>query len=342
MTNTPSEGSHFVYGPSAAIRTLERVVADIAPTDIPVLVIGGSGTGKEAFAQEIHRRSRKLKQTFLRCNCAGLTAESLLARLAAAQSDDGRNAVANIGTVFLDEVDQLDPKSQTGLLHLLPDGDSLPPGRCLGARVISAAAGNLAEEVRAGRFREELYYRLNGVCLRLPSLRQRKEDIPALADFFLKKYASLFERPVLRLDPKTMNVLLQHSWPGNVRELENVARKIVALGDAQLALSDLLTGTASVGDEPSANPIAARSGSNGRSLKESAREASHKVEREMILNTLERTRWNRKRTARELQISYKALLYKMKLLGLGGAIDFERQSGEVSMSNASDDGNRAR
>jgi two-component system response regulator AtoC len=329
MTTPPPDGNRFVYGVSAAARSLERMLADIAPTDIPVLLVGGSGTGKEALAQEIHRLSRRHKETFLRCNCAGVTAESLLAHLATGQNNGGENALANGGTVFLDEVDQLDLTSQTRLLHLLPDGDRLPPGRALGARVISAATGNLAEALRAGSFREELYYRLNGVCLRLPLLSQRKEDIPALADFFLRKYAALFDRPVLQLDPKAMNLLLQYSWPGNVRELENVARKIMALGDAQLALSDLMTGTTPVAAEPAARPVAARKGSNGRSLKESAREASRKVEREMILNTLERTRWNRKRSALELQISYKALLYKMKLLGLNGSVDSERQPRDV-------------
>jgi len=330
MTTAPPEGNHFVYGVSAAIRALEQVLANIAPTDIPVLIIGGSGTGKEAVAREIHRRSRRSGEAFLRCNCAELTAESLPARLAAGQNDGSENGLASSGTIFLDEVDQLDLASQTRLLHVLPDGDRLAPGHYLGARVISAATGDLAEQMRVGRFREELYYRINGVCLRLPALCQRRKDIPALVNFFLNKYAALFERPAPSLDPKSMNSLLQYSWPGNVRELENVARKIVALGDAQLALSDLLTGTAPVvGAEPAAKPIAARNGSNSRSLKESAREASRKVEREMILNTLERTRWNRKRTALELQISYKALLYKMKLLGLDGATDFERQAREL-------------
>ena len=177
--------------------------------------------------------------------------------------------------------------------------------------------------MRAGRFREELYYRINGVHLRLPPLRDRKEDISALLEFFFKKYASLFERPEPRVSDSTMNLVLGHSWPGNIRELENVARKIVALGNEELAIHDLAAVGAAKGTEP--NGDGAKHSENGNSapsaprpLKEAAREASRQAERVLILNQLERTRWNRKKTARDLQISYKALLYKLKQLGLDG------------------------
>src|SRR5262249_49346421 len=155
---------------------------------------------------------------------------------------------------------------------------------------------NLEEEMHAGRFRQDLYYRINGVSLRLPALRHRKEDIPGLLDFFLKKYASVFGRLKPRLGAEAMAQLLQHSWPGNVRELENFARKIVALGDEQLAFSDLWTRTVGPAPEaPTLKPAAAASAPS-RPLKEVAREASRKAERELILSSLERTHWNRKRT----------------------------------------------
>ena len=181
--------------------------------------------------------------------------------------------------------------------------------------------------MQSGSFREELYYRINGVQLRLPPLRNRKEDIPGMLDFFLMKYASLFGRPTPRLSTPTMELLLHHAWPGNIRELENFARKMVALGNEQLATHDLTAGDVPKHSDPV--PIPAKlSGIEyppGQSLKKAAREASRHAERAMILNQLERTRWNRKRTARELQISYKALLYKLKQLGLDGSDHMDEQ-----------------
>jgi two-component system response regulator AtoC len=152
----------------------------------------------------------------------------------------------------------------------------------------------------------------------LPPLRSRKEDIPALLDFLLKKYASLFGRPTPSLSTPTMDLLLGYAWPGNIRELENFARKMVALANEQLAIFDLASAVAQKVSEPEPLPAKITENGNnpGRSLKEAAREASRHAERAMILNQLERTHWNRKRTARELQISYKALLYKLKQLGL--------------------------
>jgi two-component system response regulator AtoC len=229
---------------------------------------------------------------------------------------------ASGGTLFLDEINHLEPAAQGRLLQLLPDGSAAPsPGR-QSMRIISSTTRNLEDEMRSGRFREELYYRINGVHLRLPRLRDRKEDIPALLEFFFKKYASLFERPEPKVSESTMSLLLGHAWPGNIRELENVARKIVALGDEHLATQDL---TVENRTQPleffSPAPKIAENGYSrvpSGSLKEAARAASRVAERAMILNQLERTHWNRKRAARDLQISYKALLYKLKQLGLDG------------------------
>ena len=179
--------------------------------------------------------------------------------------------------------------------------------------------------MRNGRFREELYYRINGVHLSLPPLRNRKEDIPTLLDFFLKKYASLFGRPEPQLTQPTMDLLLRHAWPGNIRELENFARKMVALGNEPLATHDLLKAETPIRSAAAPEAVAGNGHVPLRSLKEAAREASRHAERAMILSQLERTHWNRKRTARELQISYKALLYKLKQLGLDGSGDTDKQ-----------------
>jgi two-component system response regulator AtoC len=317
-TAHPGLNQYFVHGVSPAIRALERTIADIAPTDIPVLLVGESGTGKEVVALEIHRLSRRWNEAFVKCGCAGLTAESIAARLNCGRSGTGGGTTSG-GSLFLDEISHLDPASQARLLNLLPNSAGVPSENCFSVRVISSTTHNLEEEMRNGRFCEELYYRINGVCLRLPPLRHRMDDIPELLDFFLKKYASLFGRAEPQLGPATMDLLSQHSWPGNIRELENVVRKIVALGNEQLATEDLVIGDASKGAKSTMAPLPGNGHFHGRSLKEASREASRHAEREMILKQLEHTHWNRKRTARELQISYKALLYKLKQLGLDGS-----------------------
>jgi two-component system response regulator AtoC len=313
----------LVYGVSPAIRALDRAIAEVAVTDIPVLVVGESGTGKQAVAFEIHRRSRQRNEPFLKYNCSVLTAESFASHFLRGQDGANGQRGPKSGTMFLNEISQLAPANQGYLLHLLSDGDSISQKCFGGPRLISATARRLESEVRAGRFREELYYRINVVQLLLPALRERKEDIPALLDFYMKKYASQLDKPVPSLGPLTMNRLLQHSWPGNVREVENFARRIIALGDEELALSDLAASSALLVSELDGHPGDGNVTIRTQSLKEVARQASREAERALILTTLERTHWNRKRSARELQISYKALLYKLKLLGLDSPRDSE-------------------
>ena len=319
---------YFVHGISPAMRTLERTIADIASTDIPVLLVGESGTGKEVVALEIHRLSRRRNEPFVKCGCSGLTGDTLSARLQCAENASAMDA-ASSGSLFLDGINHLESAAQGRLLHLLPDGSGTPPQGCQNMRVISSTTRNLEDEMKSGRFREELYYRINGVHLRLPRLRDRKEDIPALLEYFFKKYASLFERSKPRVSETTMGLLLRHAWPGNIRELENVARKIVALGDEHLATHDLTAENRTKATEPFSDapkiPENGYSHVPSGSLKEAARAASRIAERDMILNQLERTHWNRKRAARELQISYKALLYKLKQLGLDGSDRPEEQ-----------------
>ena len=320
IVTIPANALPFVGGVSPAIRALERVITDVAPTDIPILLVGESGTGKEAVALELHRRSKNSNELFVKCSCAGLVVESFRIHLV-----NGTRG----GTTFFDDVGRLDAASQAVLLQFLSDGSSPLQGRFLRDRVISSTTCNLEEEMRAGRFREELYYRINGVCLRLPALRQRQEDVPLLLDHFLRKYASSFERPQPRLSSTAADFLQQYSWPGNIRELENFARKLVILGDEELALSDLALGSSLHAMESRPVTTVSNHANKARSLKAAAREASRNVERELILNSLERTHWNRKRTARELQISYKALLYKLKQLDIDSVADLAEQSTQV-------------
>jgi len=319
---------HFVHGTSPSMRALQRTITDIASTDIPVLLIGESGTGKEVAALEIHRLSRHREEPFVKCGCSGLSGDSLSARLQRAENISAAEAATN-GSLFLDGINHLEMSAQGRLLHMLPDGSGAPAQGCHSMRVISSTTRNLEEEMKSGRFQAELYYRINGVHLRLPPLRDRSEDIPALLEFFFKKYTSLFERAEPKISDSTMSLLLRHTWPGNIRELENVARKIVALGDEHLATHDLSVENGSKAPDPlrGVSKISETVYSHGptRSLKEAARAASRVAERAMILTQLERTHWNRKKAARELQISYKALLYKLKQLGLDGSGRVEEQ-----------------
>ena len=303
----PVREHFFVPAINSAMRALERVMANIALTEIPVLLIGESGTGKEEVAVRVHHLSRQQNEPFLKMICASLTSD-LLDELARENAAAGEGSRALRSTIFFDELCELSAASQAKLLHLLPDGDAISNARFLRARIISATSQDIEEEVRAGHFRKELYYRLKGVCLRLPPLRERKEDIPALVDFFLSKHAGLLGRPRPAVGASTMRILHEYAWPGNIRELENMVKKLVAIGDESVALADLDPETgARVGSGAMREKI---------SLKEAARAASRQAERELIQQVLTRFRWNRKRAAQELQISYKALLYKLKQMGL--------------------------
>jgi two-component system response regulator AtoC len=300
---------NFVLGMSAAIQNLENVIAEIAPTDIPVLLIGESGTGKEMFAHRVHQLSGHGERPLLRISCASMNPITFTAELGL--NPDGRSdATPNAsGTVFFDEISELDLACQRDLLYALPDGNAGARRGLLTSRVVCTTSRNLDEQIRTGRFRSELYYRINGVCLRLPPLRERKEDIPRLVEAFLTKHAAQLGRSRPSLSPRTLQAFLNYSWPGNIRELENVVKKIVALGDEQFAMGELID----QGRERSKTADATTAYSH--SLKAAARAASREAEKELILKALARTRWNRKRAAQELQISYKSLLYKLKQIG---------------------------
>jgi len=298
----------WVAGTSPAIHTIEGVIAEIARTNLPVLLVGESGTGKEMFANRIHRLSQNCDKPLARIACALMNPEALHGELGIDPSVKNDGKPRDGMTVLFDEISDLDAACQRSLLGVLPDGDAAGRQGVLKARVISTTSRNLDQEVRVGRFRSELYYRINGVCIRLPALRDRKEDIPAFTESFLTKHAAQFGRERPSLSSRTLSTFMHHPWPGNIRELENVIKKIVALGDEQLAMADLdAKGSASEQTRPPAN--------GNCSLKAAARAASREAERELIMKALTRTRWNRKRAAQELQISYKSLLYKLKQIG---------------------------
>lgn len=284
----------FLESVSPSMRPVEAVIRELAQSEVTVLLLAERGAGKHATAQRIHELSRRSAQSIVWFRCSALEPAELDAVL-------GKKSA---GTAFFDEVSELKPASQMRLRDALlgeAGPDSIP-------RVICGSSRDLEIEVKAGRLREDLYYRISGVCLRLPPLRQRKEDIPSLTASFLTRYAREYRRAVPELSPDTLRLFQEYSWPGNLRELEDAARVLIVMGDERLAMGGL---RALLIKQRSNQP-------NGISLKAVSKAASHEAEKELILNVLTRTRWNRRRAAQELQISYKALLYKLKQIGCEG------------------------
>jgi two-component system response regulator AtoC len=300
----------LVRGQAAGVRSLNALVEELAKTDIPVLLVGESGTGKEVYARLIHRLSGLGEAPLRKVSCAALDAGQLLGEVKEEYLAGNTSREASPRTLFLDGVHELDAVCQRALLSLLPDGE---PKVCVGEtipRLISSTSRNLEKEIEAGRFRRELYFRINGVVLRLPPLRERKEDIAALLEYFFQKHSIELKKNTPELNSDALKLLESYDWPGNIRELENLAKKIVAVGDPALALADLRASRVAVHVNEDSWRVS--------SLKVASRAASRHAERELIQNALERTHWNRKRAAQDLQISYKSLLYKIKQTGLEG------------------------
>jgi two-component system response regulator AtoC len=294
----------FLEAISPSMRAVEAVIRELGHSSVPVLLIGERGTGKRTIAQRIHQNSGRPREQFRVISCQGLDFEAL-------RFEASRSGV----TLYLDEICDLSPECQKQLLELLsnPGADESVPSdmrmrMSISTRMMGGSSRDLEAEVRAGSFQEDLYYRLSGVCLRIPPLRQRKEDVPFLMAFFLERHAEAFRRPVPALSSPTEQLFRDHSWPGNLRELEATARAIVAVGDESVAMGGLRSLLLRTDNRPSGEKI---------SLKEASRAASREAEKELILKALTRTRWNRRRAAQDLQISYKALLYKLKQIGYG-------------------------
>jgi two-component system response regulator AtoC len=307
-----SEERAYIAGVSPEILAVQKLIAEIAPTDIPVLLEGESGVGKEIAALQIHEMSRHRAAAFEKLSCAAFMPDTFRTKLLSFENGKGEAEGNFAGTLFFDEIAELDSTCQRHLLHSFPAENGLSVHQSLAGRIISCTTKDLETEVHEGRFRSELFYRLNGVCLRLPPLRRRKQDIPLLAEHFLARYAKLFQRAPMSLSAATSQLLAEHSWPGNIRELENTIKKIVALDSEELGVLDLRV-------RPMLEYRAPELVQRAQSLKATSRAASQQAERELILQTLERTHWNRKRAAAALQISYKALLYKLKQIQIPGS-----------------------
>lgn len=308
-TAFPPTNTAFVHGHSPAIQSLNAIIEEIARTNIPVLLMGESGTGKEVYGRVIHRLSKHCHKPLKKVNCRALEPGEFLALLKSDLRESGESSEDGVRTLFLDGIDELDLGSQRALLSLLSD-EEIEENSPNSLRIIASTSRNLEKEIESGRFRRELYFRINGVCLRLPSLRERKEDILVFMEHFLAKHAAELGREAPVLSDKEKESLGMHDWSGNVRELENLARKIVLLGDTRRLIDELR-------EMPKLQPTLPEE-PRSFSLKVAARAASRQAERDLIAKALERTHWNRKRAAQELQISYKSLLYKIKQTGLEG------------------------
>ena len=308
-----------------------EIIREAARVDVTVLVTGETGTGKELVARAIHHFSSRRGGPFVKVNCAAMPRELLESELfgyergaftGAHKLKIGRFEAAHRGTIFLDEIGDLHPALQAKLLHVLQDGEFSRIGGkstlSVDVRVLAATNQDLERAVAEGRFREDLYYRLNVIQVLVPPLRERVFEIPLLIDYFVERYAKLYRREGFTVPRSVMDRLTRLRYPGNVRELENLVKRMIVLDDPFLSRIPLPD---AVADGPTARVAPSTPESLGPpqepSLKEISRRASQAAEREAIAKTLELTGWNRVRAARALRISYRALLYKIKQAGLG-------------------------
>jgi transcriptional regulator with PAS, ATPase and Fis domain len=306
------------------MREIESQCRLVARADIPILVLGESGTGKEVATMFIHKMSARGHRSFLKVNCAAMPADLLESELfgyeqgaftGAVKPKPGKFELCNGGTIFLDEIGEMPAGLQAKLLQVLQDGSfSRLGGRSsirVDVRVIAATNIDIKSALAQKTFREDLYYRLNGFTLKIPPLRERKEEIPTLAHHFARKVAAKYDCNPLPISPTLMHALSAHAWPGNLRELENTIKRYLILGDERAIIDELCPssemgsfGPASTNPDPTAG------------LKNLVRQMKGDAESVAIAEALERSGWNRKEAACDLKISYKALLYKIKQYNL--------------------------
>jgi two-component system response regulator AtoC len=314
------------------MKTMEQVLTRIGFSEAPVLMQGETGAGKEVLARMLHTASPRAARPFLKVNCAALPSDLVESELfgyekgaftGAFKSKLGKFDIANEGTIFLDEIGDMDYRLQAKLLQVLQDQEFQRLGGSetirVNVRVMAATHSDLEKAMREGRFREDLYYRLNVINLHVPALRDRTDEILPLAEYFLRKHATR-SAAELAITPSLSDALLAYHWPGNVRELENVARRYLALRDPEAVVHDLRL-KAQSGSQPMApapqrpQPPLLGAVTDTPTL-DNLTEARRQAEIDTILSVLNRTRWNRKQAANLLRVDYKALLYKMRKLGI--------------------------
>jgi two-component system, NtrC family, response regulator AtoC len=356
------------WGDSPAMRQVALIIEQVADSDVTVLIRGESGVGKELVARAIHQRSTRRSKPFVKVNCAALPAELLESELfghekgaftGAATTRIGKFEQAHFGTIFLDEIGEMKPPLQAKLLHVLQDAEFTKLGSnkkiTVDVRVVAATNRDLEQMMLRGDFREDLYYRLKVIEAVVPALRERRDEIQSLTDFFIAKYSQRYNRPIRPLSDELRNQFLEYDWPGNVRELENMIKRFVILQDEQLLMRELTkprlvpnpAGAAAQSSmptdwtpappayhsAPAAPPAPAESvdddadneeaevvkpapTQDGRRLADVAREAALTAERAVISDTLRQVHWNRRKAAQILGVSYKTLLNKIKETGI--------------------------
>ena len=318
-----SENASFVRA-SKVMCEIESQCRLVARADIPVLILGESGTGKEVAAMLIHKLSPRSQRSFLKVNCAAMPADLLESELfgyeqgaftGAVKSKPGKFELCDNGTILLDEIAEMPTVLQAKLLQVLQDGSFFRLGGRssvkVNVRVIAATNVDIKVAMAQKTFREDLYYRLNGFTMQMPPLRERLDEIPVLSQHFMRKVSVKYECEPLPISPALLHSLTSHSWPGNLRELENVIKRYLVLGDELSIIGEL---NPRKGAEQSALNLEENAGSGG--LKILVRNLKGGAESAAIAQTLEETGWNRKAAANDLQISYKALLYKIKQYNL--------------------------
>ena len=321
-----ASGQYEALANSACMRRVDATVRRVACTDVTVLISGESGVGKEVVARALHRRSSRRDRPFVKVNCAALPLELLESELfghergaftGADRQAKGKFEQAHMGTIFLDEISEMPPPLQATLLQVLQDHEFARIGSDhdirVDVRIIAATNRDLEKHVGQGGFREDLFYRLNVVHIRVPPLRERREEIPLLVEYFLERYARKHGRRPYRASAETLERFRRYSWPGNVRELENVVQRMVILGTDSVV--DELAEALPRSDVPT--PAAATAPEDDDlGLKDLVRRAAETAEREALKRMLERVRWRRVEAAQRLRISDKTLRDKIKHYGL--------------------------
>lgn len=329
LTEVDQHDGGFVVA-SDAMRAVRSLIRRVADTDVPVLITGDSGVGKEIVARALHRDSRRTAMPFVKVNCAALPDQLLESELfgyergaftGAERDKPGKFELANGGTIFLDEIGEVPEGTQAKLLQVLQDGCYYRLGGRsevrVDARVVASTNVDLEAAIASGSFRKDLFYRLNVIRVQVPSLCDRRAEIPLLVETFRVRYENEYGRRIGALSDDDLAILARHDWPGNVRELENLVRRMVVLQDIEGPLAELHGSVGAAGGLDVFDVF----GPAGEipPLKDVSRLAAMEAEGVVIRHALEKTEWNRRRAAELLQISYKALLYKMRDCGIKAA-----------------------
>ena len=323
LTGVPPEA--VVFGSTDRMLSLQRQVRVVARANVPVLITGENGTGKEILARIIHHQSPWSDGSFVKVNCPAIPGTLLESELfgyergaftGAYGSKPGRVEMADRGTLFLDEIAEMDMGIQAKLLQLLQDGQFCRIGaqedKKVEVRVICATNRDLDAEIAAGRFRQDLFYRINVVHIQAPALRHRSQDIPALAKYFIETYAQRFSVRPRNLPSELVEMMQAFSWPGNIRQLENLMKRFVILGNEEAISSEMVSRSGDCFD-----PVIPSDGKI--SLKKTTRDAVRELERRIIIKVLQAHNWNRKKAAKAMSISYRALLYKIEETGIAAS-----------------------